>query len=80
MAITNKKIHDCCTVGVEWLDPSENMHYAKLICIDTNCTRKKKFVQWLSLDDTLELIDELNIPQTNDPIAPKMVTSEELGI
>ena len=66
--ITKKKIHDPCTVAVEWLDPSSNKHYAKLICVDANCTHKKKFVQWLSNDDAIELVEDLHISQVNQPI------------
>ena len=80
MAITKKKIHDNCTVAVEWLDPNQNINWAKLICVDTNCTRKKKFVQWLNVDDAFDLVEEFNTQQINNPIPPKMITSEELGI
>ena len=61
--ITNKKIHDNCECGVEWLDPTTNAHtaYAKMVCIDSNCKRKKKFVQWLSLDDAFTLTEDLGI-------------------
>ena len=69
--ITNKKIHDNCECGVEWLDPTTNAHYAKMVCIDSNCKRKKKFVQWLGQDDAIVLTLDMNIPQLNLPIPVK---------
>jgi hypothetical protein len=78
--ITSKQIHDQCTVSVEWLDPSENMAYAKLVCTDPNCTRKKKWIQWLSLDDAITLTEDMGIAQLNKPIPLKMISTEELGI
>ena len=79
MAITKKKIHNLCTVGVEWLEP-DHMAYAKLVCVDSNCTHKKKFVQWLSLDDAVVLVEDLGITEINDPIPLEMVDLKELGI
>lgn len=75
--ITKLKYHDRCSVAVEWLDPSENMHYAKLQCVDKNCKRKTKFVQWLSLDDAIMLTKKMQISQLNQPIPMRIV---DLGI
>lgn len=69
--ITNKRVHDSCSVAVEWLHPSYNIHYAKLICVDPNCSRKKKHVQWLGNEDAILLTDDLGIPQINEPIDPE---------
>ena len=77
--ITNKKTHDSCSVAVEWLDPSKSMHYAKLVCVDTNCCNKKKFVQWLGLDDAIVLTEDMKILQLNDPIHMQMISLEEGG-
>lgn len=79
MAITKNKFHNRCTVAVEWLDPSENMAYAKLVCIDSSCTRKKKWIQWLSLDDAILLTEDMGTAQLNDPIPLKMISAKEMG-
>ena len=60
--------HDACSVQVEWLDPTQNHHYAKLVCIDKNCKHKRKWIQWLSLDDAITLVDDFGVAQTEEPV------------
>jgi len=69
MAITKKLTkHENCYVQVEWLDTTKQKHFAKLICIDKDCTHKKKHIQWLSQADAFYFVDELKIPQSEQPV------------
>ena len=68
MAITKKLTkHESCTLQVEWLDPTQQRHYARLVCIDPNCKHKFKWIQWLNLTDAITLVEDYGIAQTPQP-------------
>ena len=46
MKITRLKHHDRCTVHVVF--GRSHYHTAHLECVDSRCTRKNKFIQWVS--------------------------------
>jgi len=68
MAITKKLTkHENCQMLVDWLVPTQR-HSAKLMCIDPNCKRKRKWIQWLSLDDAITLVEDYGVAQTQQPV------------
>lgn len=54
MAITRLKNHDKCTVHIVF--GRTHSHTAHLECVDSRCTRKRKFIQWISHADADQLL------------------------
>jgi len=63
MAITPHTYHDDCNVQIVF--GRSQFHYAHLECCDTNCTRKKKFIQWINAD-TADQIRSQGVPVITD--------------
>ncbi len=38
--------HEACQVGV--VERQNSPHTGELVCVDTNCTAKRKHIKWLS--------------------------------